>query len=116
MKKYQDSGNRTAAELRKLCTDGGRDLVQAVKQAISTAEELFSEVKDIRDELGIVQWIVSCQEIVQKRLPGDNKDTKDTSELTVKYVLKDIARMEQLASRIQENVSYLAWIADFRED
>jgi hypothetical protein len=97
MEKYQDKCDK------KHYTDGGRTLVRSVKQAISTAEKLFSEVKDIRDELGILQWIVSCQETVQKKLPKINKDT---TELTVKYVMNDITRMEQLASRIQENVSF----------
>ncbi|KAI2773948.1 hypothetical protein F4815DRAFT_398683 [Daldinia loculata] len=66
------------------------------------AEELFGEIKDIRDELGIIKAIVNYQKNVQRKLfHGDPTD----SGLAAKYIIDDIAEMERLAGRIQSAVN-----------
>ncbi|KAI1801153.1 cora-like Mg2+ transporter protein-domain-containing protein [Daldinia bambusicola] len=71
------------------------------KGAISKAQQLFGEIKDIRDELGIIKSIVDYQFDVQQKL--SKKDPRDLG-FASGHFLKDIAEMESLASRIQNAV------------
>ncbi|KAF2638453.1 hypothetical protein P280DRAFT_84634 [Massarina eburnea CBS 473.64] len=75
---------------------------EKIRGAMIIAQNLLSDVKDVRDELNILQWIADCKEVVQRKMLTD--DSKP-SDLPASYILKDIRRMEQLASRIQEAVN-----------
>lgn len=67
------------------------------------AEELFSEIKDVRDELGIIKAIINYQDIIQQGLFGGDLTN---SGLTASYILNDITDMESRASRVQSAASY----------
>ncbi|KAI4602957.1 hypothetical protein KJ359_008178 [Pestalotiopsis sp. 9143b] len=68
------------------------------KNAISKAERLLSEIKDVRDELNILRSIVSYQNTVQLQV---HKARSSDSVLSSRYISNDIADMERLATRIQ---------------
>ncbi|KAI1775281.1 hypothetical protein F4818DRAFT_441378 [Hypoxylon cercidicola] len=72
------------------------------RDATIEAKNLFSEIKDIRDELNIIKSIVNYQNIVQRKL--FEKDPTD-SGLAASYIVNDITEMESLASRIQSAVN-----------
>ena len=69
---------------------------------IRAADKLFSEIKDIRDELNILKSIANYQDIVQRKLLGK---TSTDSDLAAKYIVNDIIEMDKLAKRIQLAVS-----------
>lgn len=75
-----------------------------IKDAIKTAERLFGEIKDIRDELNILKSIANHQNSVQNKLMGKGSAELD---LTASYITNDITEMDNLANRIQSAVSRL---------
>lgn len=91
--------NQTTDPDKQITDKRTRD--ERIRDAISSAEMLLREVKDIRDELDILQWITSYQDAVQKKLVEVGLTRSDQ---TTRDVLNDIIRMEQLASKVQEAV------------
>lgn len=104
------NSSKTGDAKKKTATDKKRR-EKAIKEAINTAVELFGEVKDVRDELDILQWIATYQRSVQKKL--FKKDVPEP-DLIASHVLKDISLMEQRASRIQEAVGPHARYLNFK--
>lgn len=72
------------------------------KEAISKAESLLSEIKDVRDELNILSSIVNYQNTVQRQV---HDKPSSESGLSSRYISNDIVNMEKLATRIQSAVS-----------
>ncbi|KAI1478751.1 hypothetical protein F4774DRAFT_143221 [Daldinia eschscholtzii] len=79
-------------------TDGRK---KKFKEATVEAEQLFGELKDVRDELGIIKSIVGYQKVVQRKL---FEKSSTGSSLSTDYIADDIAEMEKLAGRIQSAV------------
>ncbi|KAF7539758.1 hypothetical protein G7054_g1885 [Neopestalotiopsis clavispora] len=67
------------------------------------ARYIFRDITLIHGELEILQWIAECQELVQSEL---FEAAATTSNMTVDYVLRDMRKMKQHASRTQENVNF----------
>ncbi|KAF4949398.1 hypothetical protein FSARC_13488 [Fusarium sarcochroum] len=74
---------------------------ERIEKAISDAAELSYEIRDIRDELQILQTIAKYQRTVQKSLKNEN--STDTG-LWEGYILSDIQDMTKTADRIQSGV------------
>lgn len=64
---------------------------------IKTAEELCCEIKDIRDELNIIQSVAQHQKTVGEGLTAGSPDV----DLAAAYIVKDIKEMDNSAERIQ---------------
>ncbi|KAF5614061.1 1-alkyl-2-acetylglycerophosphocholine esterase [Fusarium sp. NRRL 25303] len=71
---------------------------EEIRNAIRKTENLFTDIKDVRDELNILKAIVQYQKIVERGLVGEN--VKDT-DLLAENILGDIKEMEVVAERIQ---------------
>lgn len=75
-----------------------------IKTAISDAERLFSEIRDIRDELNILRSIANHQKIVQNKLFRQANSSAEL-DLTADYVVDDIAEMDRTAERIESTIN-----------
>ncbi|KAM0290518.1 hypothetical protein ACHAO9_004876 [Fusarium lateritium] len=75
---------------------------EEIRNAIRRTEHLFTDIKDVRDELNILKAIVQYQKIVERGLAKE--DVKDT-DLLSENILGDIKEMEVVAERIQLAVS-----------
>ncbi|KAF4436098.1 ankyrin unc44 [Fusarium acutatum] len=71
---------------------------EEIRDAIRRTEHLFTDIKDVRDELNVLKAIVQYQKIVERGLAGEN--VKDT-DLLAENILGDIKEMEVVAERIQ---------------
>ncbi|KAG5768336.1 hypothetical protein H9Q72_004104 [Fusarium xylarioides] len=71
---------------------------EEIRDAIRRTEHLFTDIKDVRDELNILKAIVQYQKIVERGLAGEK--AKDT-DLLAENILGDIKEMELVAERIQ---------------
>jgi hypothetical protein len=72
--------------------------------SIKKAMEVFTEIKDIRDELNILKSFAQYQSIIQNKCSGGESASQD---LTADYIVNDLKEMDALAARIQSAVSYL---------
>ncbi|SPJ74158.1 uncharacterized protein FTOL_03888 [Fusarium torulosum] len=71
---------------------------EKMRKSIKLAEDLFADIKDVRDELNILKSVARFQKKVQLDLAG--KSVKDTN-LSADYVENDIKEMDNVADRIQ---------------
>ncbi|QSZ35438.1 hypothetical protein DSL72_008308 [Monilinia vaccinii-corymbosi] len=87
-------------------------------KSISTATNLLLEVKDIRDELNILKYLLEQQKRVWERLlemPADTDEASEGSDLPHRketerwkgpdLTIRDILEMDKLTQRIQESVN-----------
>lgn len=89
-------------------------------RSISTATELLLEVKDMRDELNILNYLLTQQKIVWEKLLGlsVNEDGSIRWNETLQretekwkgpwFALKDVIEMDKIAQRIQDSVCVIA--------
>lgn len=99
-------------------TDGQEDSQLDDYQSISKATRLLEEVKDIRDELNILKFLLKQQNDVWKKLvdgsykkPMSKKSTDNIpdSRATERwrgpaYILNEIDEMDKMTERIQDSV------------
>lgn len=96
-------------------TRPGTSSVKEIRNKIKYAEELYCDIKDVRDELNILKSVVQHQKFVQKLLasqyvrdgnPSNTyfKQMKD-SDLSAAHILSYIEEMDTVADRIQSAVS-----------
>ncbi|KAJ4243835.1 hypothetical protein NW762_014713 [Fusarium torreyae] len=78
-----------------------KDRNERIEKAIKRAADLSYEIRDIRDELQILQTIAKYQRIVQKNLKNESSVE---SGLWEGYILSDIQDMTKTADRIQSGV------------
>lgn len=74
---------------------------ERIEEAIKAAARLSAEIRDIRDELQMLQAIAKHQTRVQKEMK--NESSADF-KLWENYVMSDIADMIESADRIKSNV------------
>ncbi|KAI2611831.1 hypothetical protein GGR54DRAFT_340844 [Hypoxylon sp. NC1633] len=74
------------------------------EESILKAVSLFSEIKDIRDELNILKSTANYQNAVQQKLFGQSSANSKSSTLAANYIVNDIIEMDRLASRVQSAV------------
>ncbi|KAL3292491.1 1-alkyl-2-acetylglycerophosphocholine esterase, partial [Colletotrichum asianum] len=100
----------STAEMSQLivdfCVDSYEQKPKELAEATSRADDLSCRVKDILDELSILESTVQCQQDVQKamRKKGTKKENekRETAEmdLTATYVINDIKRLNSVAERV----------------
>jgi hypothetical protein len=79
---------------------------EKMRKSIKLAEDLFADIKDVRDELNILKSAARFQKKVQLDLAeGYVKDTN----LSADYVENDIKEMDNVADRIQSAVSEISY-------
>lgn len=76
--------------------------VGGMERTIKQAEELYGDIKDVRDELNILKSVAQYQETVQMRLRNCQKKTTD---LSAAYIVNNVKELDVVADRIQSAVS-----------
>jgi Mg2+ and Co2+ transporter CorA len=73
--------------------------------SISKATRLLEEVKDIRDELSILKFLLKQQNYVWKQLVDESyKKPKSEESRGPAHVVNEIDEMDKMAERIQDSV------------
>ncbi|RSL47701.1 hypothetical protein CEP53_009834 [Fusarium sp. AF-6] len=72
-----------------------------IRAAIKKAEEMYCEIKDIRDELNILKSAAQHQRTVEEGLTGGSLDV----DLAAAYIVKDLREMDNSAERIQSAIN-----------
>lgn len=80
-----------------------------IKVSIAGATRLYSEIKDVRDELNILKSIANYQRIVQNQLFDKRWVTLD---LAASYMVSDLEELDKLAGRIETAVRQLSPYCD----
>lgn len=76
----------------------------AIRSAIKSAERLYCEVKDVRDELNIIKAIARFQELVQRNITQKPRDADRDADLSATRILNDVKEMDLVSSRIESAV------------
>ncbi|KAF4879088.1 hypothetical protein CGCSCA1_v001584 [Colletotrichum siamense] len=113
-----DKFSNLTKELRKQSKDKTRDHSKAIElmdhqlaEAIIEAESLSSRVKDILDELSILEATVQYQQDVQRAMKKQNarkamkKESFLETELTATYIINDIKGLGSVAERVHAAVN-----------
>lgn len=89
---------------------------ERLQLATKEAAKLLFDIKDVRDELNIINTVAKYQRKVQSAMTRDTNDntcascqmSKDSDEnLTADYVCNDIEELDKVAFQIQDSVSRL---------
>ncbi|KAJ0312211.1 hypothetical protein COL516b_001283 [Colletotrichum fioriniae] len=76
-----------------------------MERTIKQAEELYGDIKDVRDELNILKSVAQYQETVQMRLRNCQKKTTD---LSAAYIVNNVKELDVVADRIQSAQNEIA--------
>ncbi|KAF3024990.1 hypothetical protein E8E14_013975 [Neopestalotiopsis sp. 37M] len=112
---------RTVSSLKDRTKDSqGQSLDEQLTKATMEAEELSKTVKDILDELNILEGVANYQQDVQRSMKvmkamkkqeiqssvrGMKKDKVPETDLSATYIISDISRLESVAKRVHDAVN-----------